>query len=225
MNMAFTSQQLWVFWGGDIYRRYLLEADHSATVGFHHDFLQHLQWGNPGKRWTLKGSDHMLWLGELAARYPDALLVWTHRDLAQQLASLASVQSIIRGVNGQPVTEDVRRRQGGLAIALQREAIEKAMRTRDAIGEDRFIDVSYHDLLSRPEQVVERIYARAGLAMSDVHRANIAGWLETHHQTKHGVHRHSPEEFGMEAATINREFGDYVERFGFGFGIRPAPAV
>src|SRR5438094_6960307 len=75
LNMVFTSQQLWCFYRSEAYRRYLLEADHSAALQFHHDFLQHLQWGTSGKRWTLKGSDHMLWLAELGTQYPDAMLI------------------------------------------------------------------------------------------------------------------------------------------------------
>jgi hypothetical protein len=225
MSMAFTSQQLWCFWGGETYRRFLLEADHSAAVSFHHDFLQHAQWGQNGKRWALKGSDHMLWMRELATRYPDAKLIWTHRDLSQQLGSLASVQSILRGLNGHPVTSEARRAQGRKAIDLQLAAIEKAMRARDAIGEAQFIDVSYHDVMAGPVETVRRIYTAVGLEMSDEHAQRIDAWLASHNQTNHGVHKHSPEEFGMDADEINARFATYRERFGFGFGIRPELTV
>ena len=222
LSLVSTSQQMWCFWGGESYRRYLLKADHSAALAFHHDFLQHLQWGNSGKRWALKGSEHGLWLRELAARYPDAKLIWTHRDLAQQLGSLASVQSILRGLNGHPVTAEMRQAQGRLAIEQQLATCRKAMAARDAIGEDQFIDVSYHDVMADPVRTVGRIYDQAGLAMSDDHAEAIRDWLARNPPTKHGQHKHSPDEFGMEAAAVNRDFGDYLERFGFGFGIRPA---
>jgi hypothetical protein len=225
LSLAFTSQQLWCFWGGDTYRRYLLEADHTGALGLHHDFLQHAQWGNSGKRWTLKGSDHMLWMHELATQYPDAKLIWTHRDLAQQLGSLASVQSILRGLNGHPVTPEARRAQGRKAIELQLASVEKAMRAREAVGDAPFIDVSYHDMMADPLTTVERIYEASGLAVSDEHASRIRDWLANHHQTKHGVHKHSPEEFGMNADEINAQFAGYLERFGFGFGIRPALTV
>jgi len=224
LNMVHTSQQLWCFWGGESYRRYLLEVDHTAAVSFHREFLQHCQWRMTGKRWALKGSDHMLWLGELAALYPDAKLIWTHRDLAQQLGSLASVQAIIRGMMGRPMTAEERRGQGDLAVDMQLAAIEKAMAARDKAGEGQFLDVSYHDVMANPLKTVERIYAWAGMTISPEHASRIEQWVADHHQTKHGVHRHSPEEFGLDADTINRRFAPYVERFGFGFGIRPALA-
>jgi hypothetical protein len=225
LSLAFTSQQLWCFWGGETYRRYLLEADHTAALGLHRDFLQHAQWATPGRRWALKGSDHMLWMRELAAQYPDAKLIWTHRDLAQQLGSLASVQSILLGLSGHPVPPEARQAQGRKAIELQRASVEKAMLARDGIGEDRFIDVSYHDMMADPLQAVQRIYAVCGLTVSDHHSARIRDWLASHHQTKHGVHRHSPEEFGMDGDAINDQFARYLDRFSFGFGIRPALTV
>ena len=45
-------------------------------------------------------------------------------------------------------------------------------------------------------------------------------WLAENHQVKHRVHQHAPEDFGMSAESVNRDFRDYVERFGFGFGLR-----
>jgi hypothetical protein len=110
-------------------------------------------------------------------------------------------------------------------MELQHASLEKAMRSRRAIGDDRFLDISYHDMMADPLHTVERIYAWSGLTVSDRHAARIREWLATHGQTKHGVHKHSPEEFGMEADAINRQFAGYLERFGFGFGIRPELTV
>jgi len=221
LSIASTSQQMWCFWGGETYKRYLLDADHTSALRFHREFLQHAQVGQRGKRWALKGSDHMLWLSELAREYPDARLIWTHRDLAQQLGSLASVQSILLGLRGNPVTAEERRAQGRQAIELQHASVEKAMRSREAIGDDRFIDVSFHDMMADPVRTVERIYAASGLSVSDEHARRIRQWVADHPPTKHGVHKHSPEEFGMDRDNVNDRFARYVERFGFGFGIRP----
>ena len=96
------------------------------------------------------------------------------------------------------------------------------MSARDKIGEDRFFDVSYHDVMANPVRTVERIYERFGLKISEEHVAAIRDWLEKNPPTKHGAHKYSSEEFGLEANAINRRFKDYVDRFGFGFGIRPS---
>jgi len=220
LSMAFTAQQLWCFWGGKIYRRYLIEADHSAAVGFYHDFLQHCQWGETARRWALKGAEHMLWLTELAQQFPDAKFIWTHRDLSQQLSSVASVTAVLLGLRGYPVTTDARRAQGREAIDFQLANLEKGMRARDAIGEKRFIDISYHKMTANPIRTVEHIYELCGLEVSRQHVANIRQWREKHPQNKHGRHYHSPAEFGIDADEINEKFARYLTRFGFGFGIR-----
>ena len=221
LNMCFTSQQLWCFYRGESYRRYLLDADHSAALRFHREFLQHLQWGSEGKHWALKGSDHMLWLSELCAEYPDARLIWTHRDLSQQLGSLASVQAILAGIMGKPVSDELRAEVGRMAIEMQRAAFEKGMAARDQAGEGQFFDVSYHDVMHDPVGTVRRIYARFGVTLGEAHSEAIRTWIADNPATKHGAHKHSPEQFGLDAESINRRFAPYVERFGFGFGIRP----
>jgi len=220
LNMTFTSQQLYCFYRSESYRRYLLEADHSAALGFHHDFLQHLQWGATGTRWALKGSDHLLWLEELAAQYPDATLVWTHRDLAEQLPSLVSVQAILQGIAGEAPQGDERIAFGRIAVEHQCATLLKGMRARNRIGEERFVDISYHDVMAGPVAVVERIYSHCGLAVSEEHVRAIETWLRNNPQTKHGVHRHSPQAFGIDGDAINRQLAPYIERFGFGFDIR-----
>lgn len=225
LSMVFTCQELWCFYRGEDYRRFLLDADHTVELQFHHEFLQHLQWGMNRERWVLKGSDHTLWLRELAAQYPDALLVWTHRDLAQQLGSLASIQSILRGLTGHPVEGEERKALGRGAIDHQCASFLKGMEARKTIGERQFMDVSYHDVMKEPVRTVARIYERHSLKMSRQHATNIERWLRDNPQNKHGVHKHSPEEFDMQADAINRQFAQYVDRFGCGFGIRPAMKV
>ena len=61
-----------------------------------------------------------------------------------------------------------------------------------------------------------------GLEMKQSHAQAITAWLADNPATKHGQHQYSSEAFGLEAQSINRQFRDYVDRFGFGFGIRPA---
>lgn len=224
MSMGLTCQAMWAYYPIPSYREYLLDGDHSGAVAFHHDFLQHVQWGGGGSRWALKGSDHLTWLAELHAQYPDANLIWTHRDLAQLLGSQASIVGILRGLSG-PQEQAQRRRVALELIDHQQKLFEKGMRARDAIGEDRFYDVSYHDVMADPVATVERIYERFGLALSAAAVGNIRDWVARNPQTKHGVHKHSPEDFGLEANAINRQFAGYRERFGFGFGVRPAASV
>lgn len=224
MIMANTSKGHWYYYAIDGYIDYLLSGDHSAALDFHHEFLQHLQWGRPGKHWTLKAADHLVWLRNLHARYPDARLLWTHRDLAQLFGSVASVFVTARGISG-PVPQEARKGLAKQAIELERRIFHHGMKAREELGEDRFCDIAYHDMIVDPLTTMQRIYARFGREVSPEFAENIREWVRQNPQTKHGVHKHSPEDFGLDAEVINRQFAAYTERFGFGFGIRPPATV
>ena len=52
----------------------------SATYRWHSHFLQHMQSGYAGQRWVLKTPSHLAYLETLLNQYPDASIVWTHRQ-------------------------------------------------------------------------------------------------------------------------------------------------
>src|SRR5215472_8906007 len=63
------------------YRRWLDETGHVEAYRFHRRFLQHLQHqAAGGGRWVLKCPDHVFALAAIRTVYPDARLVFVHRD-------------------------------------------------------------------------------------------------------------------------------------------------
>src|ERR1700739_3095646 len=63
-----------------------LATDAAAQYRLHKAMLQQLQYARPRKYWVLKGF-HGFRLKEMFATYPDATLVWLHRDPVQVAAS------------------------------------------------------------------------------------------------------------------------------------------
>ena len=73
------------------YRRWLDETGHLDAYQFHKRFLQHLQHQSTGRgRWVLKCPDHVFALAAIRAVYPDARVLFVHRD---PLAVLLSCRS------------------------------------------------------------------------------------------------------------------------------------
>jgi hypothetical protein len=63
------------------YRRWLDQTGHLEAYRFHKRFLQHLQHqAGGGGRWVLKCPDHVFALAAIRSVYPDARLVFVHRD-------------------------------------------------------------------------------------------------------------------------------------------------
>ena len=72
------------------------EADWAPVYEFHRRQLQHLGWRKPGDRWVLKTGAHLWALEHLLDTYPDARIVFTHRDPVKSMTSYASLTTLVR---------------------------------------------------------------------------------------------------------------------------------
>src|SRR6185436_8652469 len=79
------------------------QADWSAVYEFHRMQLQHLWWHKPADRWMLKTGAHMWGLEQLLAEYPDARIVFTHRDPVKSMTSYASLTALVRSMGSSHV--------------------------------------------------------------------------------------------------------------------------
>jgi hypothetical protein len=141
--------------------------------------------------------------------YPDARIVWPHREPAQCIPSLASLIHSLRVLASDRVDPvDVGREWSD---KMQR-AIGLCMDVREA-HEDRFFDVRYEDLVSDPLAQAERIYAFAGLPFGPDVAACMRRWAVENAREKRPVHRYTLERFGFDEPGLRRDFARYRERF------------
>ena len=73
------------------YARWLEQADMTPAYAQHRLALQTLQSRQPTERWILKTPNHLWHLDALLSAYPDARIIWTHRDPGPVVTSLASL--------------------------------------------------------------------------------------------------------------------------------------
>ena len=192
------------------YREWFLDADYAPAYDAHFRTLQHLQWHNPG-RWVLKYPKHLLSLDALLARYPDAVLLWTHRDPAAVLPSAVSLTGFMRSSNT-PDYDPVRFAREWLVI--EELALYRGLATRDRDGnEARHIDVDYRELMADPVGTVAALCARLGVPFDDGSRASVQQWLDDHPQDQHGVHRYTAADFGLDPDRLRARFDFYSRRF------------
>lgn len=188
------------------------EADWSHVYEFHQRQLQHLQWRNRGERWVLKTGAHMWGLEHLLNTYPDARIVFTHRDPVQSITSYASLTSLVRtmgsdSVDRREVADDwTRRLKRVLEHAIE---VRSANQYPDAI----FYDMRFSDFVKDQFAVVEQIYEAFDVPITSLAADRMKAFIADNPKGKHGVHQYSPEEYGVEPDAVRRAFSSYLERF------------
>ncbi len=189
------------------------EADWSHVYDFHEHQLQHLQWHNHRDRWVLKTGAHMWGLEHLLRKYPDARIVFTHRDPLKSVTSYASLTTLVRSMG----SDDVDRFEIAQDwTARLHRVIEHAMEVRREGNYPRaiFYDMHFSDFVADQFAVVERIYEALGLPMSDEGATRMRAFIADNPKGKHGLHLYTPEEYGIDPATIHRDFAGYIEQYG-----------
>jgi hypothetical protein len=192
------------------YLDWLLRRDMTADYRYYRRVLQLLQWRCPAEHWALKSPQHLIALDALLTVFPDACIVQTHRDPQKVVPSLASLTATLRKLNNNRVDmEEV----GKGCLNLVAASAERAMKVRESADPARFYDVHYQELIADPVGVVRRMYERFGYNYSSEMETGMKHWLSENPQHKHGVHRYSPEQFGLDREVIAERFAAYVERF------------
>src|ERR1700759_4312404 len=93
--------------------RVVVDNDGGDTFRFHREVLQHLQWNTGKDYWVCKTGSAQGNLEALFDVYPDALLVWSHRPVAEIYASKVAIRSVtFDAINGGSIdwTEQSRQR-------------------------------------------------------------------------------------------------------------------
>jgi len=194
------------------YGRWLEGCDMTPAYEQHRKALRALQVGQPTERWVLKTPNHLWCLETLLAFYPDARLIWTHRDPGPVVTSLASLNTTLQRTFVDPGRCDPRA-VGAEWKRKARIAVERGMAFDDRARPGWCVHVAYDDLMRSPVATVRRIYEHFGDAPSSLHERRIEAWLRDRPQQVHGRHVYDPADFGWTPQQLAEEFADYRERF------------
>lgn len=193
------------------YGDWVRDCDMAPAYAFHRLCLQILQWALPVERWALKTPVHTWYLDALTATYPDARLVWCHRDPVTAVGSVASLVTALQTMH----SDDVSPRDVG--HAWQRKCLHAVTAGSEARGrlglDERIFDLQYAELVDDPVGAIERIYQHFDLELSELARRRMQAWLEARPKDAFGRHRYSLGDFGLDERTLRGEFADYVTRY------------
>ena len=189
-----------------------LPSDATAQYRIHKAMLQAFQYNRPKKHWVLKGF-HGFRLKEFFATYPDATLVWLHRDPMMVAASSTMMMSdIMEGIVGKiDLVAEAR-----MHLERTRMSIANTM-TNPLVNDPRVHHVRYRDFVADPVGTVRDYYAFAGRTFTPQAEEAMRDYLTTNRGDRHGKFTYSTQvltDAGYDIDALNEEFRPFRERFG-----------
>jgi len=189
-----------------------LPTDSAAQNRIHKMMLQALQYKRPKKFWVLKGF-HGHRLKEFFETYPDASLVWLHRDPVQVVASSAAMmRDIMEGIVGKiDMVEEVKQH-----LARTRASNQNTM-ANPLIHDPRIHHVRYKDFVADPIGTIRGYYKFAGRELTPQAEAAMRDYLANNKGDRHGKFEYSTQlltDGGIDIEELNEEFRPFRERFG-----------
>ena len=193
------------------WRDHYLELDQRQHYGYLRTVLQALTFLRGPQQWVLKSPQHLEQLGPLVATFPDAFVVFTHRD------PVAVVQSAITMLAyGDRMRRHAIEPESLAAYWVDRveRLLRACVRDRDLVPAERSLDVRFGDFMADELGTVCGIHQRAGVELPDQVRDRFAAYLRAHPRGQKGqVGYDLAGDFGLEPAAVRARFGFYLDRF------------
>lgn len=211
LDLCFMSQSPEATLHVPTYASWLEQQDHTPAYEYLRTMLKILSWQRPAKNWVLKTPHHMEYLDVILKVFPEALIVQTHRDPQKTTGSFCSMVSHGRGVfsdevNAQEVARHWMRKVNRL--------MQLSINVREQCEQNRFIDVSYYDLVKAPISQVALIYQFAGIPFDQSAAEAAESTSKRNVQHRFGKHIYHLEDFGLTKDAIEHQYGFYRRRYG-----------
>lgn len=196
------------------YDRYLEARSMDYSFEWQKKFLKLLQWRCKGDRWLLKGPSHLPYLRELLGVYPDARIIFTHRDPVVCADSGLSLQASLYWWRTDEPWGD-----GTMKNWLIDSPQSRAQPWDDIIDmiedgtlkADHVCNSQYDDFMTDPMAAVRKIYTQLGLDLTADVEQRMRQFLAEKPQGQYGRHEyeHPPREVIEYEREVYKKYQDY----------------
>jgi hypothetical protein len=202
-----------IWWRVPMLMRPVLPQDYAVQYGIHRMMLQHVQYTRPQRYWVLKGW-HTRRLAVMFDTYPDARVIWIHRDpvpvIASQITAFGQINECLAG----SLDWDTWARE-----QLDTARYSILANLDDPLVEDRRVHhVRYPDFASAPVDTIRDFYRKYGIPFTDETEIAMHRWLADNPGDRHGKFVYSTDVLPESVDALNAEFAPYRERFGLDSG-------
>jgi hypothetical protein len=206
-TMLFETMALLPSWR-DAYK----SQDQAPSYRYLRRILQACQWQRGGTRWVLKSPQHLEQIGPLLDAFPDAIMVFTHRDPASVVASYLTMGAYTARMNTESPID--LRAMGRYWRDRIIDLFRALVRDRGLVDGTRSLDVRFDEFMRDDLATVRRVYGVAGQPVTAEAEGAWRDFMASHPRGAHGSVEYDLAQFGLDADEIRTACAFYVDRFG-----------
>ena len=193
------------------WRDHYRSHDQTPHYEYMRTVLKACQFLRGGTRWILKSPQHLEQFGPLAATFPDATFLVTHRDPISVMVSMGTMVSYSARTSLSPV--DPVAISNYWADRLD-DMLNAAMRDRALLGgPESSLDIRFDEFMEDDLGIIERIYALADQPFDDSARSAMQSYIDTHERDRFGKVIYDADQIGIDVPTRRDQMRAYSERF------------
>lgn len=213
LGQHFSSLHLSTTFNLPSYMDWIRTNDHTQAYEWHRTVLQVLQSQCPGQ-WQLKSPVHLIDPSAIAAVYPDARFVLTHRDPVNVIASVCSLVRSLAGTFTDADWQDYIRETWPEIVGSLLDNQNAFRDSQIAAGRgDAFVDVAYSDLVGDPITTIASLYEQLGENFSAEAESAMRAHSAEHKKDRFGSHSYSLEEWGLDRDALTERVQPYLTRY------------
>ena len=173
-------------------------------------------------RLVLKSPDHLWFLDDLLEVFPEATVVWMHRDPSQSIASFCALSSVVQDMIHADIHESEESWDSHKMCQeikyIYLAGVQRAMALRDKIeqnGVPHFYDVHFDDLSEDPSKVVMK-FMDAFPGLLNIAGEDIRQFLEEELKqpdAKGNNEYKDVDAYGLDEGKIHKDFEEYMTRY------------
>lgn len=186
------------------YQAWSYERDYVPDYRHLKQVFQVLQYGRPRRRWMLKSPLHLGNLDALRTVFPDATIVWCHRDPVTVMASFCSLVETGMAISVRPVDPHG---IGATWLELLSHAMNRALAVRATIPPEQLVDAPYSWLADDPTVGAPELYAAIGADWTESEAARLPEAVARPKGTR--PHTYDLSRYGLTREGVEAAFADY----------------
>lgn len=199
-----------------LWRDYYKAHDQQPSYHYMKRVLQVCQYqarmaGNPVRRWVLKSPQHLEQVPAVLGTFPDATVVFTHRDPVSVIASFVTMAAYTARISKQPPIDLAHIGKYWCDRIL--DLYDGCVRDRDGVPDGQAIDVHFDTFMADDIAMVEQVYAVAQQPFGPDTRAAMESFMADHPRGKFGGVEYDLAQFGLDAGDIRSRARGYIDRF------------